>query len=94
VNASEILQLDDVSIGWTGDRSVLLHLIAGQCVEHCKRSVLQRSQAAASLCFLRDIQAHLLVTLVKDRRLSSAAMGLEYVQSHLNLSWPDQFCRF
>ena len=56
---------------------VLPHLISGQFVEHCKLSFVQRIQPAPSLHFLRDIQAHSLVTLVRDLRLSSAAMGLE-----------------
>ena len=52
-------------------------LSSGQSVEHCKLSFLQRIQSALSLHSLRNIQAHSLVTPVKDRRLSSAANGLE-----------------
>jgi hypothetical protein len=58
-------------------RCVLPHLISGQFGEHCKLSFLQRIQPVSSLHFLRDIQAHSLVTLMRDLRLSSEAMGLE-----------------
>jgi hypothetical protein len=59
------------------EHCVLPHLISGQFVEHFKLSFLQGIQPAARLHFLRDIQAHSLVTLVRDPRLPSAAMGLE-----------------
>jgi hypothetical protein len=57
--------------------SVLPHLVSGQFVEHCQPFFLQRIQPASSLDFLRDIQAHSLVTLWKGPRLSSAARGFE-----------------
>ena len=41
------------------------HLICGQFVEHCKLTFLQRIQPASSLHFLKELQAHLLVTLGK-----------------------------
>jgi hypothetical protein len=70
--------------------SVLPHLIPGQFVEHCKLSFLQRIQPTASLHFLRDIQAHSLVTLVRDPRLPCAAMCLEQIQrvSCIQLTMP------
>lgn len=46
-------------------------------VEHRKLSFLQRIQSAASPQFLRDIKANSFVTLVRDPRLSSAALGYE-----------------
>jgi hypothetical protein len=61
----------------TPSPTVLPDLISGQFVEHCKLSFLQRIQPASSPHFLRDIQAHSLVTLVRDLWLSSTAMGLE-----------------
>jgi hypothetical protein len=57
--------------------TVLPHLISGQFVEHCKPSFLQSVQPASSLPLVRDIQAHSLVTLVRDPRLSSAARSFE-----------------
>jgi len=47
---------------------VLPHLISGQFVEHCNPAILQRVQPSSSLRFSRDIQAHSLVTLVRDPR--------------------------
>lgn len=55
----------------------LSHLISGQVVEYCKLSFLQRIQTVSSLHFLRDIHEHSLVTLMRDLRLPSEAMGLE-----------------
>jgi hypothetical protein len=44
--------------------SVPSHLISGQFVKHCQPFFLQRIQPASSLDFLRDIQAHSLMTLL------------------------------
>jgi hypothetical protein len=60
--------------------AVLPHLISGQFVEHCKLSVLQRIQRVSSPHFLRDIQTHSLVILVRDLRPSSTVMGFEQIQ--------------
>lgn len=46
-------------------------------VEHCQPSILQRIEPSSSPHFLRDIHAHSLVTLLRDVRLASAAMGLD-----------------
>lgn len=56
---------------------VLPHLMSGQIVAHCKPSVPQRIQLASSSRFSRDSQVYSLVNLVRDPRLSSAAMGFQ-----------------
>ena len=56
---------------------VVPRLKCRQIVEHCELSFLQRIQPASSPLSLRDISAHSLATLVRDLRLSPAAMGLE-----------------
>jgi len=58
-------------------RFVLPHLISGQSVEHLMLSFLQGIQSASSPHFLRDTQAELLASLVKDLRLASATNDLE-----------------
>jgi hypothetical protein len=70
--------------------NVLPNVISGQFVEHCKLSFLQGIQPAASLHFLRDIQAHSLLTLWKGSRLVSAMRGFEYIQwvSYIQLTKP------
>jgi len=53
-------------------RFILPHLISGQSVEHWTLSLLQRIQSASSPHSLKDTQADLLASLVKDLRLASA----------------------
>jgi len=55
-------------------------LISEQFVEHCKLSVLRRIQPVSSPHFLRDIQTHSFVILVRDLRPSSTVMGFEQIQ--------------
>src|SRR6266849_3322862 len=59
------------------DSTALPYLICEQFVEHCQPSILQRIQPSSCLHFSRDSRVHSLVPLVRDLRLSSAAMSLE-----------------
>lgn len=58
----------------------LPQLICGQFVEHCKPSTLQKIQPSSWLHCSRDSRVHSPIALVRDLRLSSAAMGLEEIQ--------------
>jgi hypothetical protein len=53
------------------------HLNSGQFVEQYNPSILQSIQPSSSLPFSRDSRVHSIVTLVRDPRLSSGAMGFE-----------------
>ena len=60
--------------------TVLPHLISGQFIEHCKPSILQRTQPSSTLHFSRDIRARSLSILSRRLRPSSTPMGFEYIQ--------------
>ena len=57
--------------------NVLPQLISGQFVEDWQLFILQRIQPSLSLHISRDSLVHAIVTLVRDPRLSSSAMGFE-----------------
>ena len=57
--------------------SVLPHLILDSLLNIATPSILQRIPPSSSLHLSRDSRVHSLVPLVRDLRLSSAAMDLE-----------------